>query len=42
MGGLDLGDVVIVIAYGQMTIEEAKNFTPTVIFPNAETNKLFK
>lgn len=36
------GDVVIVIAYGQMTIEEAKNFTPTVIFPNAETNKLFK
>ena len=36
------GDVVIVIAYGQMTIEEAKNFTPTVVFPNAETNKLSK
>ena len=36
------GDVVIVIAYGQMTIEEAKNFTPTVVFPNVETNKVSK
>ena len=34
------GDVVIVIAYGQMTIEEAKNFTPTVVFPDTETNKV--
>ena len=34
------GDVVIVIAYGQMTIEEAKNFTPTVVFPDSETNKI--
>ena len=34
------GDVVIVIAYGQMTIEEAKIFTPTVVFPDTETNKV--
>ena len=34
------GDVIIVIAYGQMTIEEAKNFTPTVVFPDTETNKV--
>ena len=34
------GDVVIVIAYGQMTIEEAKNFMPTVVFPDTETNKV--
>ena len=34
------GDVIIVIAYGQMTIEEAKNFTPTVVFPNTDTNKM--
>ena len=34
------GDLVIVIAYGQMTIEEAKNFTPTVVFPDSETNKV--
>ena len=34
------GDVVIVIAYGQMTVEEAKSFTPTVVFPETETNKV--
>ena len=35
-----LGDIVIVIAYGMMSLEEAKTFTPTVIFPDTETNKL--
>ena len=34
------GDVVIVIAYGMMTVEEAKTFRPTVLFPNTETNHL--
>lgn len=34
------GDVVIVIAYGMMTVEEAKAFKPTVLFPNTETNRL--
>ena len=34
------GDVIIVIAYGMMTVEEAKTFTPTVIFPDTETNKI--
>jgi len=34
------GDVVIVIAYGTMTVEEAKTFRPTVLFPNTETNRL--
>ena len=34
------GDIVIVIAYGMMSLEEAKTFTPTVIFPDTETNKL--
>lgn len=34
------GDIVIVIAYGIMSLEEAKTFTPTVIFPDTETNKL--
>ena len=34
------GDIVIVIAYGMMTIEEAKSFTPTVVFPNTETNTI--
>jgi aspartate 1-decarboxylase len=34
------GDVIIVIAYGMMTIEEAKTFTPTVVFPTTETNTI--
>ena len=34
------GDVVIVIAYGMMTVEEAKAFKPTVLFPDTETNCL--
>jgi len=34
------GDVVIVIAYGMMTVEEAKSFQPTILFPNTETNQL--
>mgnify|MGYP002024387579 FL=1 len=34
------GDVVIVIAYGMMTVEEAKAFKPTVLFPDTETNRL--
>ena len=34
------GDIIIVIAYGMMTVEEAKIFTPTVIFPDTATNKI--
>ncbi len=34
------GDIVIVIAYGMMSLEEAKSYTPTVIFPDTQTNKL--
>ena len=33
-----LGDKVIIIAYGYMTIEEAREYTPKMIFPNEETN----
>ena len=35
-----VGDTVIIIAYAQMSVEEAKQFKPTLIFPNSETNKL--
>lgn len=34
------GDVIIVIAYGSMELEEAKAFRPTVVFPDTETNRL--
>ncbi|MCH5225513.1 MAG: aspartate 1-decarboxylase [Muribaculaceae bacterium] len=34
------GDVIIIIAYAQMTPEEAREFKPTVIFPDTSTNLL--
>ena len=34
------GDVVIIISYALVDINEAKNFTPKIIFPDTETNKL--
>lgn len=34
------GDIVIIIGYAYMDFEEAKNFKPTLCFPNEETNKL--
>ena len=35
-----VGDVVIIVAYAHMSLEEAKTFSPTVIFPDERTNKL--
>ena len=35
-----VGDVVIVVAYGSMPLEEARDFRPTVVFPDERTNKL--
>jgi aspartate 1-decarboxylase len=35
-----VGDVVIIISYASMDFEEAKQFKPTVIFPETQTNKL--
>ncbi|MDG1027594.1 MAG: aspartate 1-decarboxylase [Flavobacteriaceae bacterium] len=34
------GDIIIIIGYAQMDFEEAKNFQPTVIFPDENTNRL--
>lgn len=34
------GDIIIIISYAQMTPEEAKDFKPTVIFPDTATNRL--
>lgn len=33
-------DIILVIAYATMTPEEAKQFTPTVIFPDTKTNSI--
>jgi aspartate 1-decarboxylase len=35
-----VGDVVIIISYASMPIEEAKKFKPTFIFPDTLTNRL--
>lgn len=34
-----VGDIIIIIGYGLMTPEEAKDFQPTIVFPD-EQNKL--
>lgn len=34
------GDVIIIITYGIMDFEEAKEFKPTLVFPNTENNTL--
>lgn len=36
------GDTVIIMSYASMPYEEARNFKPTVIFPDTATNKLVK
>ena len=34
------GDIIIIIGYAQMEFEDAKNFKPTIIFPDENTNRL--
>ena len=34
------GDIVIIMSYASMRLEEAKKFKPMVIFPDTETNRL--
>jgi aspartate 1-decarboxylase len=35
-----VGDIVIIVSYATMEFEEAKNFKPSIIFPDSETNRL--
>ena len=37
---MKVGHVVIVVAYALMEQESAKNYTPTILFPNEGTNLL--
>lgn len=37
---VQLGDIVIIMSYATMPFEEARTFTPSVIFPDTATNKL--
>jgi aspartate 1-decarboxylase len=35
-----VGDIIIIVSYATMDFEEAKRFTPSIIFPDTATNKL--
>mgnify|MGYP003534566787 FL=1 len=35
---VQVGDVCIIISYALMDFEEAKSFTPTVVFPKADNS----
>ena len=39
---VQVGDVYIIISYAMMDFEEAKTFTPTVVFPDSATNRLVR
>jgi len=34
------GDVVIIMAYAMMEMEEARTFKPAVVFPDTATNRI--
>ena len=37
---VNVGDIIIIMAYTWMTEEEARVFKPAVVFPDTQTNKL--
>ena len=37
---IEVGDVVIIMAFANMTPEEARSFVPRFIFPDTATNKI--
>lgn len=39
---VQVGDIVIIMSYGIMTVEEARDFKPSVIFPDTATNRLIR
>ena len=39
---VQVGDIVIIMSYAMMDFEEAKTFTPTVVFPDSATNRLVR
>jgi len=37
---VQVGDVIIIISYASMDLEEAKNYKPSLVFPDTETNRI--
>jgi arabinose-5-phosphate isomerase len=40
LGMVQKGDIIIIISYGILDIEEAKTFKPSLVFPNEKDNSL--
>jgi len=36
------GDIVIIMAYAMMEMEDARTFKPAIVFPDTETNRILK
>jgi aspartate 1-decarboxylase len=34
------GDMIIILAYASMSLEEARSFKPTLLFPDEQTNRV--
>ncbi len=39
---VNIGDIIIIISYAAMDFEEARKFSPALVFPDTKTNKLLK
>lgn len=37
---VQVGDILIIISYARMEMEEARKFNPSLVFPNESTNRL--
>lgn len=37
---VNVGDVIIVLSYARMSVEEARAFRPVIVFPDERTNRL--
>lgn len=35
-----VGDIVLIVSFAMLDFQEAKSFSPTIIFPDTKTNKL--
>ena len=35
-----IGDIIIIMSFALMDLQEAKSFKPTIVFPDTKTNKL--
>ncbi len=39
---VQVGDIIIIMSYATMDMEEAREFKPWIVFPDTQTNKLIK